>query len=155
MDDYNIIMVKALADRLAEAFAELLHYRVRKEFWGYDTNESLDTDDILKIKYQVTLNLTQHYITMYTYFRMNVANRYLYFRELDQLQVSNQLSVFLTWLSQKLQLKGLNLTLLGYPSQPDHTEKRTMWSLLDIEVETKVTTKTKLFILNWLVATNY
>ena len=43
-DVYNSIMVKALADRLAEAFAELLHERVRKEFWGYATDENLDTE---------------------------------------------------------------------------------------------------------------
>ncbi len=41
-DDYNAIMVKALADRLAEAFAEHLHLRVRKEFWGYAKSENLD-----------------------------------------------------------------------------------------------------------------
>jgi 5-methyltetrahydrofolate--homocysteine methyltransferase len=38
-DDYNSIMIKAIADRLAEAFAELMHERVRKEFWGYDRQE--------------------------------------------------------------------------------------------------------------------
>ena len=51
-DDYNAIMVKALADRLAEAFAEHLHLRVRKEFWGYAENESLDNDALIKEKYQ-------------------------------------------------------------------------------------------------------
>ena len=40
-DDYNAIMLKALADRLAEAFAELLHQRVRREFWGYAADEDL------------------------------------------------------------------------------------------------------------------
>ena len=43
-DDYNAIMLKALADRLAEAFAELLHQRVRREFWGYAADEALDND---------------------------------------------------------------------------------------------------------------
>ncbi len=51
-DDYNVIMLKALADRLAEAFAERLHQRVRKEFWGYDTNETLKNDDLIAEKYQ-------------------------------------------------------------------------------------------------------
>ncbi|MCP5102001.1 MAG: methionine synthase [bacterium] len=51
-DDYNAIMLKGLADRLAEAFAELLHERVRKEFWGYDSNENLKTDELLKEKYR-------------------------------------------------------------------------------------------------------
>ncbi len=51
-DDYNAIMVKALADRLAEAFAEHLHLRVRKEFWGYAKNESLDNDELIKERYQ-------------------------------------------------------------------------------------------------------
>ena len=41
-DDYSAIMVKALADRLAEAFAERLHQRVRQEFWGYAPDEALD-----------------------------------------------------------------------------------------------------------------
>jgi 5-methyltetrahydrofolate--homocysteine methyltransferase len=44
--------LKALADRLAEAFAERLHERVRNEFWGYDTSESLDTEDLIREKYQ-------------------------------------------------------------------------------------------------------
>ncbi len=51
-DDYNSIMVKALADRLAEAFAEHLHTRVRKEFWGYAKTEVLDNEDLIKEKYQ-------------------------------------------------------------------------------------------------------
>ncbi len=51
-DDYNAIMAKVLADRLAEAFAERLHERVRKEFWGYAPNEKLDNDSLIKEKYQ-------------------------------------------------------------------------------------------------------
>ncbi len=51
-DDYSEIMVKALADRLAEAFAELLHAKVRKEFWGYAKDESLSNDEMIKEKYQ-------------------------------------------------------------------------------------------------------
>ena len=51
-DDYNAIMVKALADRLAEAFAEHLHLRVRKEFWGYAKNEKLGNDELIAEKYQ-------------------------------------------------------------------------------------------------------
>jgi len=74
-DDYNIIMVKALADRLAEAFAEELHERVRKDFWCYSTEENLDAAELHKIKYQ-----------------------------------------------------GIR-PAPGYPSQPDHTEKETMWRL--------------------------
>ncbi len=50
-DVYNAIMVKALADRLAEAFAELLHRRVRREFWGYAADESLDTDAVIREEY--------------------------------------------------------------------------------------------------------
>lgn len=52
LDDYNSIMIKALADRLAEAFAERLHERIRKEFWGYVSEESLDNEDLIKEKYQ-------------------------------------------------------------------------------------------------------
>ncbi|CAF0738701.1 unnamed protein product [Brachionus calyciflorus] len=78
-DDYNIIMTKALADRLAEAFAEHLHQRVRKEFWGYNREESLSSEEMHKIKYA-----------------------------------------------------GIR-PAPGYPSQPDHTEKETMWQLLDAE----------------------
>ncbi len=51
-DDYNSIMLKALADRLAEAFTELLHLRIRKEFWAYAPNESLSLDDLLLEKYK-------------------------------------------------------------------------------------------------------
>jgi 5-methyltetrahydrofolate--homocysteine methyltransferase len=51
-DDYNSIMVKALADRLAEAFAELMHLKVRKELWAYVKDEFLSTEEIIKEKYQ-------------------------------------------------------------------------------------------------------
>lgn len=51
-DDYNSIMVKALADRLAEAFAERMHELVRKEFWAYSTDESLSSEDLIKEKYK-------------------------------------------------------------------------------------------------------
>lgn len=50
-DDYNKIMLQALADRMAEAFAEYLHLKTRKEYWGYDTNESLTNDELIKEKY--------------------------------------------------------------------------------------------------------
>jgi 5-methyltetrahydrofolate--homocysteine methyltransferase len=51
-DDYHAIMLKALADRLAEAFAERLHEKVRKEYWGYAADESLDNDGLIKEQYQ-------------------------------------------------------------------------------------------------------
>lgn len=51
-DDYNAILLKALADRLAEALAELIHERVRKEFWGYAADESLDNEALIREKYQ-------------------------------------------------------------------------------------------------------
>ena len=51
-DDYNSIMVKALADRLAEAFAEYLHLKVRKEIWGYASGEGLSNDELIKEKYE-------------------------------------------------------------------------------------------------------
>ncbi|HAL39582.1 MAG TPA: methionine synthase, partial [Polaromonas sp.] len=51
-DDYSSIMLKALADRLAEAFAEALHQRVRKDLWGYAASESLATDELIGEKYQ-------------------------------------------------------------------------------------------------------
>jgi len=51
-DDYNAILLKALADRLAEAFAELLHARVRREFWGYATDEGLNNDELIAEKYR-------------------------------------------------------------------------------------------------------
>src|SRR5204862_4894642 len=50
-DDYSSIMVKALADRLAEAFAERLHQRVRKEFWGYAPDEALASDQLILEQY--------------------------------------------------------------------------------------------------------
>ncbi len=51
-DDYNAIMVKALADRLAEAFAERLHERVRKEYWGYAADEALDSEHLVREEYR-------------------------------------------------------------------------------------------------------
>jgi 5-methyltetrahydrofolate--homocysteine methyltransferase len=51
-DDYNSIMLKALADRLAEAFAERMHERVRKEFWGYAAHEKFDNESLIREKYQ-------------------------------------------------------------------------------------------------------
>ena len=73
------IMLEALADRLAEAFAELIHLKIRKEFWGYAKNEDLPLASLLKVKYQ------------------------------------------------GIRPAG------GYPSQPDHREKKILWDLLDIE----------------------
>ena len=52
LDDYNAIILKALADRFAEAFAEYAHNKVRKDFWAYSANEALDNDDLIKEKYQ-------------------------------------------------------------------------------------------------------
>jgi 5-methyltetrahydrofolate--homocysteine methyltransferase len=51
-DDYSAIMVQALADRLAEAFAECMHERVRKEFWGYASDEQLANEDLIKERYR-------------------------------------------------------------------------------------------------------
>ena len=51
-DDYNAIMLKVLADRLAEAFAELLHYKVRKNYWGYAHKENLTVQEIIREKYR-------------------------------------------------------------------------------------------------------
>jgi 5-methyltetrahydrofolate--homocysteine methyltransferase len=51
-DDYSAILTKALADRLAEAFAERLHQRVRREFWGYALDEALDNEGLIKERYQ-------------------------------------------------------------------------------------------------------
>ena len=50
-DDYNSIMVKALADRLAEAFAEYMHFKVRTDFWGFAKQEELDNEDLIAEKY--------------------------------------------------------------------------------------------------------
>jgi len=51
-DDYNAIMLKALADRLAEGLAELMHLRVRREFWGYAADEALSTEELIAEKYR-------------------------------------------------------------------------------------------------------
>ncbi len=77
-DDYNAIMVKALADRLAEAFAERLHERVRREFWGYAPDEALNNQQRIREEY-----------------------------------------------------RGIR-PAPGYPACPDHTEKRTLFSLLEV-----------------------
>ncbi len=83
-DDYNAIMVKALADRLAEAFAERLHERVRKEFWGYAADENLDSLSLIKERYQ-----------------------------------------------------GIR-PAPGYPACPDHSEKETLFQLLDAPAATSI-----------------
>ena len=51
-DDYNSILVKALADRLAEAHAEWMHYKIRTEFWGYNSNEEFDNEELIAEEYQ-------------------------------------------------------------------------------------------------------
>lgn len=79
LDDYNSILAKALSDRLAEAFAEYLHLKVRTDFWEYQQNESLTNEDLIREKYV-----------------------------------------------------GIR-PAPGYPACPDHTEKRTIWNLLDVE----------------------
>nr|WP_202602381.1 methionine synthase [Vibrio toranzoniae] len=78
-DDYNAIMIQAVADRLAEAFAEYLHKEVRKDIWGYSPDEDLSNDDLIREKYQ-----------------------------------------------------GIR-PAPGYPACPEHTEKGTLWELMDIE----------------------
>ncbi|GAA4390962.1 methionine synthase [Hymenobacter koreensis] len=83
-DDYSSIMVKALADRLAEAFAERLHQRVREEFWGYASGENLSNEDLIQEKY-----------------------------------------------------RGVR-PAPGYPGCPDHTEKITLFQLLDAEAQTDI-----------------
>ena len=83
-DDYNSIMAKALADRLAEAFAELLHEKVREEYWGYSANENLTKNELIKESY-----------------------------------------------------RGIR-PAPGYPACPDHTEKSTLWKLLDVEATTGI-----------------
>jgi 5-methyltetrahydrofolate--homocysteine methyltransferase len=82
-DDYNAIMTEALADRLAEAFAEYLHKRVRAE-WGYGKNETLTTEQLIEEQY-----------------------------------------------------RGIR-PAAGYPACPDHTEKWTLWKLLDAEKSTGI-----------------
>ncbi len=83
-DDYQRIMAKALCDRLAEAFAERMHERVRKELWGYVKGERLTNDELIQEKYV-----------------------------------------------------GIR-PAPGYPAQPDHTEKATLWRLMDIERATGI-----------------
>ncbi|HFQ5294378.1 TPA: methionine synthase [Vibrio vulnificus] len=78
-DDYNAIMIQAVADRLAEAFAEYLHERVRKEIWGYAADENLSNEELIREKYQ-----------------------------------------------------GIR-PAPGYPACPEHTEKGSLWELLNVE----------------------
>jgi 5-methyltetrahydrofolate--homocysteine methyltransferase len=83
-NDYDAILLKALADRLAEAFAERLHERVRREFWGYASDENLSNEDLIAEQY-----------------------------------------------------RGIR-PAPGYPAQPDHTEKATLFQLLDAEKQAGV-----------------
>lgn len=85
LDDYNAILIEALADRLAEAFAERLHQRVRTEYWGHVDDEQLTNEDL-------------------------IAERYSGIRPAP-----------------------------GYPACPEHTEKLTLWELLDVEATTGIT----------------
>jgi 5-methyltetrahydrofolate--homocysteine methyltransferase len=80
-DDYNAIMIQAVADRLAEAFAEYLHEQVRKDIWGYAPDENLSNDELIRENYQ-----------------------------------------------------GIR-PAPGYPACPEHTEKGTIWSMLDVEAK--------------------
>lgn len=84
-DDYNAIMLKALADRLAESLAEYMHRRVRREFWGYAADEELDNESLIRERY-----------------------------------------------------RGIR-PAPGYPACPDHTEKETLFRLLDAPAHCKVT----------------
>ncbi len=84
LNDYDAILLESLADRLAEAFAERLHQRVRKELWGYSPDEHLDNVGLLKEQY-----------------------------------------------------RGIR-PAPGYPACPEHTEKRTLWELLDVEAATGI-----------------
>ena len=84
-DNYSAIMVKALADRIAEAMAEALHARVRRDYWGYAPQETFTPQELIKEPY------------------------------------------------------GGIRPAPGYPAQPDHTEKRTLFKLLDAEAATGVT----------------
>ena len=83
-DDYSAIMLKALADRLAEALAEWLHLQVRKSYWGYAADEAFDNEALIREEYQ-----------------------------------------------------GIR-PAIGYPTTPDHTEKDSLWALLDVEQATGI-----------------
>ena len=83
-DDYSAILLESLADRLAEAFAERMHQRVRKEFWGYQPDEQLDNDALIGEKYC-----------------------------------------------------GIR-PAPGYPACPEHTEKATLWELMDVKDRTGI-----------------
>jgi 5-methyltetrahydrofolate--homocysteine methyltransferase len=84
-DDYSSIMLKVIADRLAEAFAERLHERVRREFWGYAPDEKLNSEQLIREEY-----------------------------------------------------RGIR-PAPGYPACPDHTEKATLWRLLEVERRAGIT----------------
>jgi 5-methyltetrahydrofolate--homocysteine methyltransferase len=84
LDDYSAILLESLADRLAEAFAERLHERVRKEFWAHAPNEALSNEELIKESYV-----------------------------------------------------GIR-PAPGYPACPEHTEKQTIWELLDVEANTGI-----------------
>lgn len=84
LDDYSAILLESVADRLAEAFAERMHQRVRKEFWGFQPDEQLDNDALIAEKYQ-----------------------------------------------------GIR-PAPGYPACPEHTEKATIWTLMDVHERTGI-----------------
>jgi 5-methyltetrahydrofolate--homocysteine methyltransferase len=84
LDDYSAILLESIADRLAEAFAERMHQRVREEFWGYQPDEELDNEAL-------------------------IAEKYVGIRPAP-----------------------------GYPACPEHTEKATLWTLMDVQKRTGI-----------------
>ena len=120
MDDYSVIMVKALADRLAEAFAEELHERVRRELWGYDKQETLEADDLLRVKY-AGIRPAPGYPVQVT--------RPIPFHSLLHL------------------FHHVNWKMTMTSPQPDHTEKETMWRLLGAEEATGISLSASLAML--------
>ena len=84
-DDYNLIMLDAIADRFAEAITEMLHHDIRTKYWKYENIDEFNMEDLIRVKY-----------------------------------------------------KGIR-PAAGYPSQPDHTEKKQIWELLNVENSINIT----------------
>lgn len=112
-------MTEALADRIAEAFAEYLHEYIRKTLWGYAKDETLEKDDLLKLKYSGIRPAPGYPSQVRRHVLPSTSSLFQEHQKLDKL----------------LSTRTENITVVFHPCspQPDHTEKSIMWELMKPE----------------------
>ncbi len=128
-DEYSSILVKIIADRLAEAYAELLHYKVRTEYWGYSENEEL--------KFVCHSERSEESITECHSERSEESHNSLlpqpsgFFAPLRMTEENEQINI-ITTIDLSFSYPGIR-PAHGYPALPDHTEKKIIFDLLEVE----------------------